>query len=73
MPASMKVYSPLSNIDDDCVVAINALLIFSVFLNPFFFLICNSNFQKFTSHKGEKVFGQKEFVSTFVISSAVCL
>lgn len=35
MPDSIKVYSPLSNIDDDSVVAINALLFFSLF-NCFF-------------------------------------
>lgn len=74
MPASIKVYGPLSNIDDDCVVAINALLIFPYFnFIFFFFLIHNSNFQKVTLHKGEKVLGQKEFVSTFIISSIVCL
>lgn len=36
MPASMRFYSPLSNIDDDSVVAINSLLnFFSVFQSFF--------------------------------------
>lgn len=45
MPASIRVYSPLSNIDDDSVVAINTLLKFSpIFKSFFFFLIRNSKF-----------------------------
>lgn len=37
MPASMRVYSPLSNVDDDSVVAINALLSFFPISKSFFF------------------------------------
>lgn len=58
MPASMRVYSPLSNIDDDSVVAINALLRFFFPISKsslfFFFLIGNSKFQQLILHNVKK-------------------